>query len=105
MTAGQLTEKIKILQPKSSKNFIGEQVETWEVTEETRAKVIFNSMNRSIENKEIFYSNFRTFEVRSYIKLKSNFRIEWQERRYRILSIEPNKDLQKIIIETELINE
>lgn len=104
--AGLLNEVIKILTPTSTINEFGEKVQSYNVTYCTRARVEHDSGHRSNENNEIFYSYQKSFTVRSYVPVTEFDLVEYNGKRYRILSIDDrikvNND--KLII-TELIND
>ena len=78
----------------------------WETfIDRTRAKVTYSSGNRANENNEIVFAYEVIFTVRIYHQITERMRIIWEGRKYRILSIEENKELQQLTIKTELINE
>ncbi len=105
MEAGRLTENIEIYSPNIIKNELGEQVNTYSYKLRTKANKLSNSGNRKLENHEIVYSYNLVFEVRYYIDVEETDRIKYNNKFHRILSIDKNNLLQKIIITTELINE
>lgn len=105
MIAGRLNEQIKIYSPIKEINEYGERVETYKFTYTTRARVDYDNGNRSNENNEIVYNYGKTFNVRSYTQVKETCIIEWQGKRYRILTIENRREYNDMIIRTELINE
>ena len=104
--AGLLNEVINILAPSSIVNEYGEKVQTYSVKYTTRAKVEHNSGTRSNENNEIFYSYQKSFTVRSYVPVTEFDLIEYNSKRYRIITIDDRIKVHndKIII-TELIND
>jgi SPP1 family predicted phage head-tail adaptor len=105
MRAGTLTENISILKPNVTTNDVGEQTTEYIVKLTTKAKVEFDSGNREIENREIVYNYSKTFKTRYYIEVDEYDRIHWNNKQYRILSIEPNRQYQELTIKTELVNE
>lgn len=105
MRAGLLTEIINILRPALSRNEFGEQEETYEKHYTTKARVINNSGNREDTNGELRISYIKTFEVWKYVDIKDTDWIEWEGKRYRILSIDLDKVQQKKTIKTEEVNE
>ena len=105
MIAGQLNDNIEIYSSYLTKNEIGEQVEEWIMKNKTKARIIHNSGSRSIENYEIVYNYVRTFQVRIYVDVNELDRIKWDNRFYRILNIDKDKERQLITITTEIINE
>lgn len=104
--AGLLNEVINILSPTSTVNEFGEKVQSYDVTYTTRARVEHNNGSRGNENNEIFYSYQKTFTVRSYVPVTEFDLVEYNKKRYRIITIDDrikvNND--KLII-TELIND
>lgn len=104
--AGLLTKPIKILTPKTEINEFGEQIQDYSVSYNTRARVIHDNGNRTTENNEIFYPYQKTFNIRSYVPVTEYDLIEFENKRYRIITIEnrieTNND--KLVI-TELIND
>ncbi len=105
MIAGILKEVITIKRAAIVKNEFGEQVETWSDVTTTRAYVKQSSSQRSEENGEITYNFIKEFRVRIYVDVQPYDIIIWNGQRYRILSIDKQKDLQQITLQTELINE
>jgi len=105
MRTGLLTEKISIHRATTVRNDFGEKIQAYTELRTTRARVIHNSGNRETENNEVVYSYVKTFEVWHYIDIKETDLIMWGDRKYRVLSIEPVKEQNKKIVETELVNE
>lgn len=104
--AGLLQEIIRIYSPTSTVNEYGEKVQTYVKTYETRARVLHDNGTRTTENNEIFYSYQKTFNVRSYVPVTEFDQIEYNDKRYRILSIEDRvKTSNDKLIITELIND
>ena len=103
--AGLLNEVIKILSPTSTVNEFGEKIQSYSVTYTTRARVDHNSGTRSNENNEIFYSYQKTFTVRSYVPVTEFDLVEYNSKRYRIITIDDRIKVHddKLLI-TELIN-
>ena len=105
MRAGLLTEKIEIWEKTLVTNEFGEQTETWNLKNTTRARLVHNGGNRVIENSEVFFAHTKTFEVRDYNKIGDYDRIVWDNKKYRILNIEPDKAQMKLTVKTELIDD
>ena len=72
---------------------------------ETRAHIIFNSENQVISEGEIFYPVNRTFVVRSYVPVTETDRIIYDNKKWKILSINKNDYYGNIEIITTLVNE
>ena len=105
MIAGKLTELIEIYSPHITVNDVGEKSTEYVLKNTTKANVIHNKGSRDIENDEIVYKYQKTFEVRIYVDVGEFDRIKWGSKYYRILDIDTNKELQKITIQTEVVNE
>ena len=103
--AGLLNEVIQIKRLTSVVNDFGEKVETWENHLTTRARVMNDSGNRNLINDEIFYSYNKTFQVRYYIDVVETDIVVWQNKEYRIISVEKRRFENDILIRTQLINE
>lgn len=103
--AGLLNENIEIYKPVTTTNQFGEETTTFEFYKATKAREINDSGNRTNFNSEIFYAYTKTFQVRYYIDINEYDRIKWNNKFYRILDINPNKEQQYIGIKTELIND
>lgn len=104
--AGLLTKPIKILAPQTKINEFGEQVQQYIEKYKTRARVLHDSGTRTTENGEIFYPYQKTFNVRSYVPITEIDLIEFEDKKYRVITIEnrieTNND--KLVI-TELVND
>ena len=105
MQAGLLKELISIYKPELSSNEYGEQIQEYVKCKDTKSQVRYNNGNKSISNDEVVSNYTKTFLVRNYIEINDNYIIEWNKNRYRILSIEDNKQYQYKQIIAELINE
>lgn len=71
---------------------------------QARAHVIFNSENQVISEGEVYYPINRTFIVRAFIPVKETDVIEFEGKRYKIMSINKNIYYNDIEIVTTLIN-
>lgn len=106
MQSGILTEIIHIERLQTVNNEYGEiETEIYKPHIRTRANVKYNSIGRTEDNNELFFAQDVTFIVRIYHDIRDLDRILWNGGKYRILSIEKNKQFQQKIIHTELINE
>lgn len=105
MMAGQLNEVIKLYHPVTIVNDYGEREETFEFLCETRAKKESTSGTRVTENNEIVFNYNKKFYVRSYVPVQETYRIEHDNKMYRILSVDHRREYNDIEIDTELINE
>lgn len=105
MNGGRLNEIISIERPTITKDDYGANKTEWKGIINTRADVQYENGSRDTENGEIVFNYTKVFTIRHYHKVDEKDRIVWNDKRYRILSIEPSKEQQKITIRTELINE
>ena len=105
MIAGRLNEVVKIFDPVETINEYGERSTVYNETYTTRARVEFNTGNRGNENDEIVFNYFKTFNLRAYVPITETSLIEWQGKKYRILTIERRREYNDLLINTELVNE
>lgn len=105
MRAGILTELITVLSPNIIVNEVGEQTTEYLPKLTTRANVNWKTGNRNIENNEIVFDYTKDFKVRYYVDINEFDRILWNNKQYRIISIEPNKHYQELNIIAEQIND
>ena len=106
MESGLLKDKITFQKMIVTTDEYGHEITTYIDSFTTRADVIWNNGDRIVSNNEIFFSNTVSFIVRFYCPVEDTMRIKYQNKLYRIISINPDRDLyrNKTII-TELINE
>ena len=88
MRAGQLTEKITLQEATISTNSYGANDLVWNDVLTTRANVIYQNGNRINDTNEITFAYTVTFVIRSYHKINERMRILYNDKLYRILSIE-----------------
>lgn len=103
--AGLLNEIIQLYKPTTIINEYGEREETFELFYTTRARALNDGGSRTLTNDEIVFPYNKSFQVRYYVPVTDKMQIEWQNKRYRIISTEKRRDENDIIIKTELINE
>ena len=104
--AGLLTKPIKVLTPITTINEFGEQVQEYRFKYRTRARVLHDSGTRTNENGEIFYPYQKTFNVRSYVPISEYDLVEYDRKRYRVITIENRiEDNNDKLVITELIND
>ncbi len=105
MRAGLLTEIIEIYSPSITSDEYGTQDTQYIIKQKTRARLTHNSGERKNENHEIVFNSNKTFELRKYIIIDELDRIKWNDKYFRILDIEPNRQNQEIKINCEIIND
>lgn len=104
--AGILNEIITIEELKVIKNEYGEeQTDNYVKKFNCRACVRWNNGNRITDNNELFFAYDVTFTVRYYNDITELDRVIWNGEKYRILSIEKDREWQQIRLRCELINE
>lgn len=107
MISGTLDQIISIDRPLTVEGKFGpNKTEYIPYILKTRARVYTNQGTRVNENNEIYYSYNVTFGIRHYHKIEGNMIIKWKGQKYRILNITPpDRTINEIKIDTELINE
>lgn len=105
MRAGLLSELITIKRRVTTTNESGQKEHKYVKLRTTRARVLYTSGNRNIENKDILWNYQFKFEVWDYVDVTEKDIIEYDTKEYRIKSINHDKKQQKKIITTELITE
>ena len=105
MRCGLLKDKIDIYRPISNQNEFGEIVQEYIPWYCTRSRIISNGGSRTLLNNEIFYPYRNIFEVHQYVDVKETDIIHYDNKKYRILSIDLDRSQMKKVIMTELIDE
>lgn len=105
MNGGRLKEIIVVQRPTITRDDFGANKTVWKDIITTRSDVQFEKGDRATENGEIVFNYTKVFTIRVYHNVDEKDRILWNNKKWRILSIEPDKDQQKQTIRTELINE
>lgn len=105
MRAGLLTEQITIKRATITKNEYGEDVESISTVGTYRARLLNNNTNRAIENNEIVYDNSKQFIVRIYVDVRDYDLLYHDNRTYRVIDYQKDKQLNQITITAALINE
>ena len=105
MRCGLLKDKIDIYRPISNQNEFGEMVKEYRPWYCTRSRIVSNGGSRTLLNNEIFYPYRKIFEVHLYLDIKETDIIHWEGKKYRILSIDLDRNQMKKVIMTELIDE
>lgn len=106
MRAGLLKEIIEIYRKGIVQDEYGSTSEQYLPIRKTKARVVHKGGNRELINNEIVYPYLKTFEVWNYIDVQEKIdEIHWNNKKYRVLSVESVKEQNKKIIETEEVNE
>lgn len=105
MWAGFLNEKIELYKFVKVKNEYGELVTQTEKVRDCRAKVSHLSGSRTVRAEEIQYPYTKSFTIRIHIYIDENMWIKWKNHFYKVMSIDPNRELQQKTIIAEIVNE
>jgi SPP1 family predicted phage head-tail adaptor len=105
MFAGVLTEKIEIYDFVTSKSDIGVISETRNLIYTTRAKVGHVSGSRTVINNEITIPYTKNFVIRYYVPITDTCWIKYNDKFYRVMSIDKDPEMQQQIIIGELVEE
>lgn len=105
MKAGLLNEKIEIYSKEVTISESGSVKHNYELFYTTRANVRHNSGSQVDSNGEVFYPTNKTFIVRQYVPVKEPMRIKYDDKFYKIISINLDKTYNNKVIIAELINE
>lgn len=104
MNAAILKTPIDIYELVTTKTEYGTIQTSYRKKTQTRAYVQFNSENQVVSEGEIWFPVNRTFIVRAYVDIVETDQIEYEGKRYRILSINENKYYNDKSIITTLVN-
>ncbi|EOA55588.1 hypothetical protein HMPREF1214_03711 [Bacteroides sp. HPS0048] len=105
MQAGLLTEIISFLRSETVRDTLGGTSEKWIEVLKKRACVRFKSGVRREVNSEILNSFSITITIRYCKDINEKMRIEYENRKYNILSINRDRKQQSTVIEAEVVNE
>ena len=104
MNSALLKTPIDIYELVETKTEYGTIKKSYELKYHTRAYVRFDSENQVISEGEVYYPITRTFIVRAYVPVIETDVIEFEGKRYKIMSINRNKYFNDTEINTSLIN-
>ena len=99
-----LKDPIDIYELTTSKTEYGTIQTSYNLKYHTRAYVRFNSENLTVSEGEVYFPINRTFIVRAYVPVVETDQIEYEGKRYKILSINKNKYFNDIEINTTTVN-
>jgi head-tail adaptor len=105
MDSALLRHKLELHELQTTTSEYGTITTSYALKYTTHCHVIFNSENQVISEGEIFYPINRTFIVRSYVPVVETDRIKYEDKMYKILSINKNDYYGNIEIATTLVNE
>ena len=105
MQAGLLKYIIDIQTVIIDKDEYGAETEQWQNVITTKADVRYLNGSKTLQNGEIINLNQLQFIVRHYLNINEQMRIIYEEKKYRILSVNNDRLMAKKMIIAELINE
>ena len=105
MQAGLLKYVIDIQAVNNSKDEYGAETEQWQNVIQTKTDVRYLNGSKTLQNGEIINLNQLQFIVRHYLNINEQMRIIYEEKKYRILSVNNDKSMMKKTIIAELIND
>lgn len=105
MYAGILNKKVDFYKPQITRDELGQQVTTFTLDFTTRASLRPISGQRTITNKETFVEYSQIWTVRKYHEFDENHQIYYKDKKYRILYIDDDEQINCKRVYTQLINE
>ncbi len=105
MNAAILKDKIEIYGLTTVRTDFGTHKDTYSLKYTTRANTKFVSQNQVVSEGEVYYPITMQFIVRAYVPVVETDVIHFDNKKWRILSIDKNKYYNDISINTTLINE
>lgn len=88
-----MTERVLVMHPTITINKVGEQVTEYEYENITaiRARDVSFRQQRQLDSGEVWMQGVRVIEVRMYHQICNTDIVEWQGKRYRIISIDTDR--------------
>lgn len=105
MWAGLRNEVVDIMRYTNAPNEYGEIVKTLTKEYTLRAKVNHLSGSRTVRNDEIQYPYAKTFVLRYNAPITEDNLIRWQNKLWRVQSIDNDRDMKQTVVITEIVNE
>lgn len=105
MWAGLRNEVVDIMRYTNAPNEYGEIVKTLTKEYTLRAKVNHLSGSRTVRNDEIQYPYNKTFVMRYNAPITEDNLIRWQNKLWRVQSIDNDRDMKQLVVVTEIVNE
>lgn len=104
MNSALLRHKIEIHSLSTTKSEYGTITTDYKLKYTTRAHVIFNSETQVVSEGEIYFPVLRTFIVRSHVPVVETDRIFYDDKWWRITSINKNDYYNNTEISCTLVN-
>lgn len=105
MNAALLRNPIDIYQLQNTTTQYGTINPTYTLKYSTRAHIKFNSESQVVSEGEILFPVLRTFVVRAYVPVIETDRIKYDNKWWKITSINKNEYYNDIEIQTTLVNQ
>ena len=103
MRAGSLKYTIKLLVSKLTSDSFGAKTEEWIVYADVRAGIIYKGGNKNISDYEMFNSSNIDFTMRYDKLINEQMRINFNNKIYKIASLNKNPFDNSLIVSAELI--
>lgn len=106
MNAGLLRqEKLRWFRREKVSNDYGEYKENLLYLGTIRAGLLSQSEQKIFTNDELQFYQTKRFIVRHYVKIKENDVVEWNDKKWNVDEVLPNKYFNNIEINCSVINE
>lgn len=105
MQAGLLNRIIEIYKPITTTNEVGAKSIKWVYIRQTRAHVRQLGQNRGQEINEIVYPTTKEIIIRAYHNIDEFYRIKYDGKMYKIISIDNRHDFNDIVLLCDVIND
>lgn len=105
MQAGLLREIVQFQETQTKRDALGGISDEWVTIFTKRAQIKFASGSRKLVNGEVFNPFAITCKIRYCKDVNEKMRFIYDDRNYRIISINRDRIQQCTIIQAELINE
>lgn len=105
MQAGLLKEWIEIQQETVTRDQLGGETREWSTVLKVRARIQDKNGDRTEENREAVFTSVKTVSIRYRPGIVRGMRLVWGGEKYRILSLDRNRNNMSWEIKCELINE
>jgi hypothetical protein len=105
MNSALLKDKIQIYELTTERTDYGTIKESYSLKYTTRAFTKFQSENQVISEGEVYYPITMQFIVRAYVPITETDYILFDNKKWKVLSLDKNKYFNDISINATLINE
>lgn len=105
MNAALLRDPVEIHELVVSKTEYGTVNKSYRYKCRTKAFVQFDSESQVVSEGEIYYPINKTFIVRAYIPVVETDAVKFEDKMWKVISINKNKHFNNIEIKTTLLNQ